>query len=444
MTRARGDLRAGDRRRRGVDAVTCVTWMAHASVGAAIVFALAVALASAGLAPVGMALVPCALVFWQLMVPSEALGRMRANGATSARAVRAVVRRTAGDGAWEFWTSTTRGVDSRGGGKTREVDRMARRRRGGVGGTAALEANRRRLPPLNAWPHRPVFVRSSPRSATQRVTDGWASKRGPVFTAKDKEATIGVEDACAPVNTETAMSFETELFEGRILCRFKGIEDAMTRTPDDFYATKRASFQFLVQGRFKERVKVSDVLTGAEFDREFENKPPRAIVIAGQEFFKRLTPGLIADVLCEEPHYYAPIGATLSVLAAHTPDEAPDITSNIEEETRRFGGAFAKGVSISERCRIFSNPKQSNEYFFNTEDVYTLDYFQNVLLFDDYCLDIGFVKLPLRRCLNGQPISFFAKHRDGRYAYSFEIWHECLLDKAPERTPVGADWPPSK
>jgi hypothetical protein len=44
--------------------------------------------------------------------------------------------------------------------------------------------------------------------------------------------------------------------------------------------------------------------------------------------------------------------------------------------------------------------------------------------------------------LVGQPINFFAKTKDGRYAYSFEIWHQSLLLKAKERTPMGAPWPP--
>jgi len=34
--------------------------------------------------------------------------------------------------------------------------------------------------------------------------------------------------------------------------------------------------------------------------------------------------------------------------------------------------------------------------------------------------------------LNGQPIQFFAKTGDGRYAFCFEMWHEKLLPHAPE------------
>ena len=36
--------------------------------------------------------------------------------------------------------------------------------------------------------------------------------------------------------------------------------------------------------------------------------------------------------------------------------------------------------------------------------MYTFDYFQSVLLFDSYCLDIGIVKLKLDRHVDGQPL----------------------------------------
>ena len=68
--------------------------------------------------------------------------------------------------------------------------------------------------------------------------------------------------------------------------------------------------------------------------------------------------------------------------------------------------------------------------------MYTFDYFQSVLLFDSYCLDIGIVKLKLDRHVNGQPLGIMAKHADGRYVYNFEIFHECLLPKS-DQAPSG-------
>ena len=103
-----------------------------------------------------------------------------------------------------------------------------------------------------------------------------------------------------------------------------------------------------------------------------------------------------------------------------------------EDNGRMFGG---EGYSVSRRSRTLGNPDTAAEYWYNTSDVYTFDYFQSVLLFDEYCLDIGIVKLRLDRHLNGNPICIMAKHVDGRYVYNFEIFHECLLSKSDQAPP---------
>jgi len=420
------------------DALVALAWTSHVACGTLILFVLALALASALRVDVAVCLAPCAGVFWSLLVPSDALGRMRARGWRWRDVAAAAATRSGGGNAVAFWSA--RG-DARARRDETASDAVGRE---SFGRTTAATRGRRALPPATTWPHRPIFVRASPRTKTTAL-DGWASERGPVLKS---ERGRGVKapsaiDANAPVNTESAMEFETELFRGKIVCRFKGVEDAHTKTSSEFYRVKKCTFQVLVQGKFKEKVKVSDMLTGGEFDRAFENIPPRTLVFAGEQFFKLLTPGLSVDMLCDVPYYYAPLGSTLSVLAAHAEEDAPEPTAEIGEDTRRFGGRFATPKTIDERCAIFSDPSENEEYYFNTEDVYTMDYFQNVLLFDEYVLDVKVTQLPLARCLNGQPISFFGKHRDGRYAYSFEIWHECLLPKAPERTPIGTPWPQS-
>lgn len=57
---------------------------------------------------------------------------------------------------------------------------------------------------------------------------------------------------------------------------------------------------------------------------------------------------------------------------------------------------------------VEGDPATASKYVYNTEDVYTFDYYQSVLLFDSYCLDIGIVKLNLERHLNGQPLGIMA------------------------------------
>ena len=45
----------------------------------------------------------------------------------------------------------------------------------------------------------------------------------------------------------------------------------------------------------------------------------------------------------------------------------------------------------------------------------------------EYRLDLGFTTISLAPSLNGQPIQIMAKALDGRYLWSFQLWHEKLL-----------------
>lgn len=427
-----------------VFAVETAEWFAHITVGFAFVFVVSLIVAAVLRVPLVFCFGCLSVSSWQMFVPTHAIGSMRAKGLTSRDLARAVFERVPGYGVIAIaWGLGGKRHLSAASANADEASFASASKRMSASTDEPLPPGRRRLPPVNMWPHRPVFVRSSPRSVTQRTVDGWASASGPVFRRNHPNARADEREASVPVNTETAMEFETELFAGKILCRFKGVDKTASKTPESFYSRKRCTFQVLVQGKFKERIRADQLVTGGEFYHPFENVPPKSLVYAGQQFFMQLTPGLEVDMLADPPYYYAPMASTVSILAAHENGQVPDITSDIGENTRLFGGKFAeREVSLNERSRIFSDAQQAANYEFNTEDVYTFDYFQNVLLFDDYCLDIGIAKRMLHTHLVGQPINFFAKTKDGRYAYSFEIWHQSLLLKAKERTPMGAPWPP--
>ena len=340
---------------------------------------------------------------------------------------------------------------------------------------------KRPLPDPATWPHRPVFVRFSPRDGgKQRALAGWATPWGAETGEVGEKPPPPLHRTSAPVNTETAMAFESELFVGTIVCRFKGIacpaNPSATKTKDDFFRRKRCTFQVVVQGKFKERVRADLVLTGGEFHRPFTERPPNYLVSAGCKFFAALTPGLELDLLCDQPFYTATLGGTVTTLSVDAETDAPDPLSDVKERNGRLGGAFANparsssprafadaekrakerrdapddvsdersaspsnddrdrddGVSVARRCRVLGDPNSAKAYHYNTTDVYTFDYFQSVLLFEPYCLDIGIVKLKLDRHVDGQPLGIMAKHADGRYVYNFEIFHECLLPKTEQ------------
>ena len=107
--------------------------------------------------------------------------------------------------------------------------------RGGSSNTAtalgAAGPARRALPPPATWPHRPVFVRFNPRAPNLVPLRGWATRWGPDVSGTKPPSPV---DLNVPVNTESWLEFESDLFVGKIVCRFKGVgcpaNEAATQT----------------------------------------------------------------------------------------------------------------------------------------------------------------------------------------------------------------------
>ncbi|CAL6279318.1 unnamed protein product [Bathycoccus prasinos] len=316
----------------------------------------------------------------------------------------------------------------------------------------------RPLPECGLWPHGPVFIRSSAREPSQRcVNNSWSRLKKKKDTKEEDEKEENEEegeeeyaewneltDTC-PVNTETALEFETDIFKGKVVCRFLGMEG---ETPEQFYIERgqicnNIAFQVVVQGEFKERIRMDQVVTGGEFKRPFENIPPRTIVYTGQELFKVITPGLACDVTANEPYYLALLGGLVSQMSVDTKETVPNILDfMIPEHCDIVEGndGFFQGVKHlnmqargSRRVKELANPATAKKYYYEPGLIYTFDNMQSYLHLDTYSFDVGKVlTLKLERHLNGQPIQFFAKTGDGRYAFCFEMWHEKLLPHAPE------------
>lgn len=73
----------------------------------------------------------------------------------------------------------------------------------------------------------------------------------------------------------------------------------------------------------------------------------------------------------------------LNINYVFNPDEPgnePNILSReIDEDCTIFGGAFTKEVSVSRRKKILSNPEKAKQYTFDTETIYTFDFYQNLV-----------------------------------------------------------------
>lgn len=261
------------------------------------------------------------------------------------------------------------------------------------------------------WPHRPVMVCAN----TLTVPDTTV----PIY-----------DDGPCPIGVP--FQFETDLFVGSCLVRFK---DVLCDDPDSselYFRGRQRRFQSIIQGRFKESLTVSDVLTGHEFGKPLQRLPPKWLLNAGTSLIKRLAPGAEMDITSEKPEMLSILAATTQSLSVDMPGNEPLITSHdIDEDTTNFEGPFANGtVSACKRKKILANPTGvACQLKYDTDSIYTFDFYQHLLDVDSYSLNVGFATISIAPSMNGQPIQVMAKTRnDGRYLWNFQIWHETLLN----------------
>ena len=266
------------------------------------------------------------------------------------------------------------------------------------------------LPVPTAWPHFPVLVCANSDAQPDLAIPIYG--RGPVPLGKP-------------------FKFVSDLFEGMCLIRLRGVPSDDADGDANYFLGRRRKFQAIVQGRFKEPLNVSEVLTGHEFVRPLKGLPPPWVLSAGVNLIKRLAPGANIVLHEQQPRALAVLAATSQLISADMPGNEPDITcSQIEEDASLFGGIFKGGdVSSARRKRHLAAPSRAARYAFDTESIYTFDFYQNILDTANYSLDLGFTTLGMAKVLDGQPIQILAKTNDGRNLWNFQVWHDMLLPK---------------
>lgn len=262
------------------------------------------------------------------------------------------------------------------------------------------------VPPPAEWPSRPVLL------CVNSVIPGM----------------VTTEHGSGPLPIGVPIPFESELFVGTLLVRLKGVPSDDPSGDAAYFMGRKRLFQAIVQGRFKEDIAVSDVVTGHEFTKPLRRLPPSWVVSAGSAFIRRLAPGARIELAGKSARVLALLGATSQTLSVEAPGMEPDIRSDVREESTLLGGAFRGGsVSARKRKRLLSDPRWASTVAYTTEPIYTFDFYQHLLDAKEYRLDLGFTTISLAPSLNGQPIQIMAKALDGRYLWSFQLWHEKLL-----------------
>lgn len=265
-------------------------------------------------------------------------------------------------------------------------------------------------PPAQAvpqWPHRPAYFCAHPDVKTTEYEAG------------------------QPLPLGIPIAFETDLFKGKVFCRLKAIEPL----PEDadghkeYFEGKKRHYQFIVQGQFKEEIKISDIVLGDYYEKPFVGVPKGAIMKLYQRFMEAISPGVIMDMTSETPKILAAFGSCQTLRVDH-PGQAPDIALGkvVENTTLLFGKEKFK--SESKRRGYLCKPKNSSKHTTNPDHVYTVELYDHTMCFGSYHQHVMGTKFDMTKTMNGQPLAFaMFKKDDERIFCKFPVWHERLLEE---------------
>ena len=151
-------------------------------------------------------------------------------------------------------------------------------------------------PPVEKWKHRPVYF-------CENTAVAGGKQISPPESDDITRCPIGVP-----------FGFESELFIGKMLLRLRDVNDDSTQgETENYFLGRNRKFQVVVQGKFKKKIKVSDVLTGHEFCKPLKRLPHHLILDAAEKLICMLAPSTIVELGLKYPRALSILGATSQV-----------------------------------------------------------------------------------------------------------------------------------
>ena len=255
------------------------------------------------------------------------------------------------------------------------------------------------IPRVQDWPHRPVFLKAS------------------------KETKIlGFEEDGKILPLGVPFEFETPLFKGEMLVRLRNATSAGAESHDAYFAGRKRLMQTVVQGQFKQPVSMNNVFVGSVFKEPMRLVPPPAILRILQAIIRRTSPGVILDLASPQPKVMSLYAGSAQTISIDKPGLEPDImATDLPENMNLIGKVFK---SIKHRKNHLSCPKKAAQYQFDTEHVYTLHHFDDVMDYAKYTVKMPMYEYDLSKALGPQPMSLSAVTTFGEVMFHIDVWHE--------------------
>lgn len=256
------------------------------------------------------------------------------------------------------------------------------------------------LPPLEDWPHRPVFVKASNETKILGVNDNEALPLGIPF------------------------EFETSLFKGRMLLRLRNVTSDDTKSHGGYFSDKKRLMQTVVQGRFKKPLRMDEVYMGSIFSERLRLVPPPSMTRMIQAMISSVAPGMVMDLASDKPKVVTLYAGTTQTLSVDKPGAEPDImAADLPENTHAIGKIFK---SPKHRKNHLSVPTEAAKYNFDTDHVYTFHHYDHAMDYAKYTMKLPFYDYDLSKAVGPQPMGLSAVTTSGEIIFHFDVWHESV------------------
>eukprot|EP00944_MAST-04C_sp_MAST-4C-sp1_P000092 g92.t1 len=237
------------------------------------------------------------------------------------------------------------------------------------------------------------------------------------------------------------MPVETNLFKGKIIVSFRGNErlDHGSISQRGYFEGRNRISACFVQGKFKEKIAVKEVLTGQSFGTNLVNLPSKFLIQMLFGVLNRISPNMVADVACQKPYLLTPLIAAAQTVhickEGDTPPNLGDVfprhlsDNDLEDCSILFPG-LTKKMKYTQRRKYFNNMKNMDGLYFETDKIYTFGFWQDIFDSTKCVAILPFGTFDVSKYLNGQPMQVMSRVGvRGDYLWCLEMWHRKLFTK---------------
>jgi hypothetical protein len=208
-------------------------------------------------------------------------------------------------------------------------------------------------------------------------------------------------------------------------------------------------FQAVVQGKFKRRTQFSSVYTGQVLEEPVTSLPAKWIVRSALKLVSNLQPAIKVNLTGNKPYILSPLASAAQKIIVSMPGDEPSVSKNIyfSEEDMVLQSKDFENMDRIKRRAYLSKRANLNKYYFETDLVYTFDFYQHLINLSTFKLELGFIKYDITKILGFRPVQIMAVEFDPTqsgqtepekwpFLYNFEVWHRRSVPPSSISSPI--------